>query len=211
MILHVFPPSPRALKVLALANHLKLDFETRIVDLFKGDQLKPEYAALNPNKRMPVLEDDGFVLWESNAILFYLAAKSGDRTLWPADLKGQADVLRWMTWEAAHWTPACIPLAYERVVKGMAGGGGPDLAVIEKALPEFHRVAAILNDHLKGRNWLTGANLTIADFAVGSVMAMAEPAQYPMANYGEINRWYGALAAMPAWRKALVAPPPPRP
>jgi glutathione S-transferase len=47
---------------------------------------------------MPVLEDDGFVLWESNAILFYLAAKSGGRTMWPADLKGQADVLRWMTW-----------------------------------------------------------------------------------------------------------------
>lgn len=208
MILHVFPPSPRALKVVALANHLKLDFETRIVDLFKGDQLKPEYAALNPNQRMPVLEDDGFVLWESNAILFYLAAKSGDRTMWPADLKGQADVLRWMTWEAAHWTPACIPLAFERVVKGMSGKGGPDETIVEKALPEFHRCAGVLNGHLKGRTWLTGANLTIADFAVGSAMAMAVPAQYPMAGYGGITRWYGAVAALPAWKKSLVAPPP---
>src|SRR5690348_10674288 len=144
--LHVFPLSPRAFKVLFAANHLGIDYEMAFVDLPRQAQKMPGYAALNPNKRMPVLEDDGFVLWESNAILFYLAAKSGDRTLWPADLKGQADVLRWMTWEAAHWTPACIPLAYERVVKGMAGGGGPDLAVIEKALPEFHRVAAILND-----------------------------------------------------------------
>jgi glutathione S-transferase len=208
MILHVFPPSPRALKVLALANHLKLDFETRIVDLFKGDQLKPEYAMLNPNKRMPVLEDDGFVLWESNAILFYLAAKSSDRTMWPADLKGQAEVLRWMTWEAAHWTPACIPLAFERVVKGMAGRGAPDEAVVEKALPEFHRCAEVLDAHLKGRAWLTGANLTIADFAVGSAMAMAVPARYPIEGYGQITRWYGALAALPAWKKSLVAPPP---
>ncbi len=208
MILHVFPPSPRALKVLALANYLKLNFETKIVDLFKGDQLKPDYGALNPNRRMPVLEDDGFVLWESNAILFYLAAKSGDRTMWPADLKGQADVLRWMTWEAAHWTPACIPLAFERVVKGMAGKGGSDEAIVEKALPEFHRCAAVLNGHLKGRAWITGADLTIADFAVGSAMPMAVPARYPMTDYGEITRWYGALAALPAWKKSLVAPPP---
>jgi glutathione S-transferase len=207
MILHVFPPSPRALRVLALANHLKLNHETKIVDLGQGGQNRPEYAALNPNKRMPVLEDDGFVLWESNAILVYLAAKSGDRSLWPADPKGQADVVRWLSWEGAHWTPAGVPIVYERVVKAMMGQGGPDLAVIEKALPEFHRVAAILNDHLKGRKWLTGANLTVADFSVGSTMSMAATAHLPMENYGEINRWYGALAALPGWRAAQAGPP----
>ena len=58
MILHVFPPSPRALRVLALANHLKLNYETKIVDLSRGDQHRPEYAALNPNQRMPTLEDN---------------------------------------------------------------------------------------------------------------------------------------------------------
>ncbi|TMA80748.1 MAG: glutathione S-transferase family protein, partial [Deltaproteobacteria bacterium] len=67
MTLHVFPPSPRATKVLALARHLELEPEIRIVDLFNGGQSTTEFAALNPNKRMPVLEDDGFVLWESNA------------------------------------------------------------------------------------------------------------------------------------------------
>ena len=205
MILHVFPPSPRALKVLALANHLKLDFETRIVDLGKGDQNKPGFVALNPNKRMPVLEDDGFVLWESNAILCYLAAKSGDRTLWPLDPKSQSDVIRWLSWEGAHWGQACGVLVYERVVKGMLLGlGGPDPAAVEKGEQEFHRFAAVLNGHLKGRKWLTGANLTVADFSVGAAMAMAEPAQYPMANYAEITRWYAALAALPAWRGALI-------
>ena len=52
---------------------------------------------------MPTLEDDGFVLWESNAILFYMAAKCPDSGLWPSDLKGQADVLRWLAWQSAHW------------------------------------------------------------------------------------------------------------
>jgi glutathione S-transferase len=94
MKLYVLPPSPRACKVIALKNHLGLDCEMHIVDLGKGDQLSPEYIALNPNKKMPVLEDDGFVLWESNAILFYLASKKPQSGLWPADVKHQADVLR---------------------------------------------------------------------------------------------------------------------
>lgn len=207
MILHVFPPSPRALKVLALANYLKLDYQTRIVDLSKGEQHDPKFAALNPNERMPVLEDDGFVLWESNAILVYLAAKSGDRTLWPTDPRGQADVVRWMSWEAAHWTPAGSPIVYERLVKAMLGQGGPDQAVIDKALQEFHRVATILNNHLKGRKWLTGEHLTVADFSVGSTLSMAAPAQIPMEGYAEINCWYGALSSLPAWRTAQAPPP----
>lgn len=66
MKLHLTLPSPRALKVLALKNHLGLDCEVCFVDLVKGEQHRPEFAALNPNERMPVLEDDGYVLWESN-------------------------------------------------------------------------------------------------------------------------------------------------
>ncbi len=69
----------------------------------RGDQLTPEYLALNPNKKMPTLEDEGFVVWESNAILFYMAAKRPHGGLWPSDLRGQADVLRWLAWKGAHW------------------------------------------------------------------------------------------------------------
>jgi hypothetical protein len=101
MKLFVLPLSPRAFKVIALKNHLGLDREMQVVDLGMGDQLTPEYIALNPNKKMPVLEDDGFVLWESNAIIFYLASKWPQSGLWPADGQRQADVLRWLAWESA--------------------------------------------------------------------------------------------------------------
>jgi glutathione S-transferase len=77
--LHVAPPSPRAFKVLAVARHLGLDFELCPVDLVNGDQLRPEFTRLNPNQKMRVLEDDGFVIWESNAIAQYLAAKKPGR------------------------------------------------------------------------------------------------------------------------------------
>src|SRR5713226_5911877 len=88
--LYVLPPSPRALKVIALKNHLGLECEMHIVDLGKGDQLTPEYIAMNPNKKMPVLDDDGHVLWESNAVLFYLASKKPESGVWPSDARRQA-------------------------------------------------------------------------------------------------------------------------
>src|SRR4029450_3154978 len=94
MKLHVTPPSPRAFKVVAVMHHLGLEAQLPIVDLLNGDQMKPEFLALNPNHRMPVLEDDGFVLWESNAIMQYFAAKRPGSGLWPSDPVRQADVVR---------------------------------------------------------------------------------------------------------------------
>ena len=207
MKLHVFPPSPRATKVIALADHLGLDCELEIVNLFQGEQHAPKFAALNPNERMPVLEDGDFVLWESNAILFYLASKKPSSGLWPADAQGKADVIRWLSWESAHWFPACASLAFERVVKKLAGQGDPDPVAVAKGIQEFHKCAPVLNAHLKGRQWLVGSQLTIADFAIGATLVLADSAGYPLEGYGEIPRWYRGLAALPAWQKAIVPLP----
>ncbi len=205
MNLHVFPPSPRAIKVIALAQHLGLDCEICIVDLFKGEQTKPEFARLNPNKKMPVLEDNGFVLWESNAILQYLASKKPESGLWPTDAKRQADISRWQFWDMAHWDPSCAILVFERVVKQLSGQGDPDPAQIAKGEQEFRRYAEVLDGTLKGRKWLTGNDLTVADFSIGAGMVYSEQAKYPMAPYSEIRRWYANLAALPGWKKALPA------
>ena len=89
--LHVFPPSPRAFKVLVVAHHLGIDYEFVLCDLTKGDQKSAAYAALNPNQRMPSLEDGDFRLWESNAIIQYLAAKKPEGELLPADERARAD------------------------------------------------------------------------------------------------------------------------
>ena len=73
MKLYVTPPSPRAFKVVAVLHHLGLPAEMVYVDLLNGQHMRPDFAALNPNRKMPVLDDDGFLLWESNAIMQYLA------------------------------------------------------------------------------------------------------------------------------------------
>ena len=132
MKLHVAPPSPRAFKVLAVARHLELDFELCPVDLLNGAHLQPEFAALNPNKKMPVLEDDGFVLWESNAITQYLASKKPGGGLLPSDPRGRADVSRWQFWESAHWDPACATLIFERLLKKVFGQGDPAPSQVAK-------------------------------------------------------------------------------
>ena len=207
MKLYAYPPSPRAFKVLALANYLGLDYEFKLVDLTKGEHLRPEFVALNPNARMPVLEDDGFVLWESNAILQYLAALKPDSGLLPADLRPRADVTRWQFWESANWDPACSTIGFERVVKKFLGLGAPDPAEVARGEQLFARSAPVLDASLKGRRFITGDHLTVADFSLGAWLNVADVADYPIEPYSEIRRWYGSLIEMPRWRETIVMPP----
>ena len=207
MKLYVFPPSPRAFKVLALANHLGLGYELKLVDLTKGEQLRPEFAALNPNKKIPVLEDNGFVLWESNAIIQYLAGKRPESGLLPSDSRERAEVNRWQFWEMANWDPACITLVFERVVKPLLGLGQPDTAKLKEAEENFQRYAEVLNGNLKHRKFVAGDALTVADFSIGAWMNLAERASYPVGARQEIRRWYSALIEMPAWRESISALP----
>jgi glutathione S-transferase len=206
MKLYFFPPSSRALAIVALKNHLALDCEMQPIDLGRGDQLTPEYLALNPNKKMPTLEDDGFVLWESNAILFYMAANRPDTGLWPSDLKGQADVMRWLAWESAHWdAESCGMVAYEKASKAVLGRGSPDPAFIARGEQNFARFADVLDGSLRGKTWLLGERLTIADFSIGGLVPSAERMGLPVGDFPEIVRWYGGLMGLTAWREAAAA------
>ncbi len=203
--LYVFPPSPRAFKVMAIANHLGIETRIRMVDLVKGDQTAPEFAALNPNMRMPVLKDGDYVLWESNAIGQYLAGKKPDSGLMPEDEPARLDVTRWQFWDLAHWEPVCAIFIFEHVVKPIVlKTGEPDQAAIAKGAESFHRAAKVLDGQLKGRKFVTGERLTVADFSLGASMNLADMAHYPIAPYAEIKRWHATLRALPAWQKTLT-------
>src|ERR1700751_6128624 len=88
------------------ALQLKAPGELGLVNLQKGDQHLQEFLNMNPNHRVPVLEDGDFHLWESRAIMQYLADKTPGQTLYPTDPKGRADVNRWRFWSASHFAPA---------------------------------------------------------------------------------------------------------
>ena len=203
--LYVFPPSPRAFKVMALANHLGLDCALRMIDLRKGEQKAPQYAALNPNMRMPTLKDGDLVLWESNAILQYLALRRPDSSVFPADERARLDVTRWQFWELAHWDPACAVFAFEYVAKSLLfGKSEPDQAALAKGTEAFHRAAKVLDGQLAGRKFVTGDNLTLADFSLGAALNLAEIAHLPIEPYAEIRRWHAGLRALPSWQKTLA-------
>jgi glutathione S-transferase len=201
--LYVFPPSPRAFKVMSVANHLGIDFTLRFLNILAGEHRQPDYAALNPNMRMPTMIDGDFTLWESNAMSQYLASKRPEGGLFPADPRGAADVARWQFWESQHWDPACVTYLFQNVVKPLAGLGEPDAAALAAAEAPFHRAAKVLDDHLKDKSYVAGGKLSLADFTLGAPLIHAAGAKYPLDGYGEIKRWYEGLAALPAWQKTL--------
>ncbi len=203
--LYVFPPSPRAFKVMAVANHLGIETTLRMVDLVKGDQRTPQYAALNPNMKMPTLKDGDYVLWESGAIVQYLADKKPESGLLPRDERARLDVTRWLFWDVCHWDPSCTVFIFEHLVKPIVlKSGEPDQAALAKGAENFHNAAKVLDDQLRGRKFVTGDTLTVADFAIGASMNLADMAHYPIGPYGEIKRWYDSLRGLPAWQKTLA-------
>jgi glutathione S-transferase len=203
--LYVFPPSPRAFKVMAVAEHLGLDVEYRNLDMLNGAHKTPEFQALNPNMKMPVLKHGDYVLWESNAILQYMASLRPEAGLLPQDERGRLDATRWQFWDLAHWDPACACFVFENVVKPVVMKiGEPDPAALEKGAEVFHRFAGVLDGQLRGRKFVLGDVLTVADFSLGASMNMAEMARYPVQDYAEIRRWHAALMALPAWQKTLA-------
>jgi glutathione S-transferase len=199
--IHAFPRSPRNFKPLLVADYLGLDYELCFCDFTIGAQRTEAYAAINPNRKAPALEHDEFKLWESNAIIQYLATLKPEAGLMPRDPRAQADVLRWMFWDTSTWDPACAILAFERLVKGAFGMGEPDPVEVEKGLAKLAAAAEVLDAHLKGRRFICGDDVTLADFAIASALTLWAPAQLPLEPYGEIRRWAGTMMALPAWER----------
>ncbi len=195
MKLHVFPASPNAKKAMMVNALTGLNLPLQIVDIPAGAQNEPGYLALNPNGKVPVLEhDDGTTLWESNAIINWMAGNAKS-DLWPANMS-RYDILRWQFWEACHWTPACG----KYISRNLFGNEGIDM---EAAAQDFHKYAKVLDGHLSGRDWLVGDAMTTADVSVAMILYLREPCQYPMQGYADIARWLAGIEALPAWTAAM--------
>jgi glutathione S-transferase len=190
-------------KACVVAKHLNSPVEFVHVDLRKGENRTPEFLALNRNGKVPVLETGGGSLWESNAIMCYLA-RIAESDLWPNDDR-QIEVMRWLSWDSQHFTRHAGSLYFQHIIKPAFGMGGPDPAVVEEATGFVKRFAAVLNDHLSGRDYLVGNGLTVADFAVAITLPYAERARIPLAEFPEIERWHGRLSELAAWVEPFPA------
>ncbi len=201
MKLYGFPPSPNTWKVRAVAAYLGLPLELEFVDLTKGASHTPAYLALNPTGRTPTLVDGDFTLWESTAILQYVASRT-DNSLWPKDDRKRADIMRWQSWGLAHLgSEACQPLTFQRLVKKFVNMGPPDEAVVAKAIEAFNREVAVLDRHLSKNKYLVGDALTLADFSIAAQFTYAKETDMPLAAYPQAQQWFERVWALPCWRE----------
>ena len=203
-ILYHFPLSPNAVKVLAVLHHLGADFEERIVDLTKNETHTPEYLKINPNGLMPTLVEGDFVLWESNAIIQYVAEGTD---LVPGDARSRAELTRWMSWQLAHWGAALATMTFEPLAPKFFPGYQTDHAAVAKATEKFARYAPVLNAHLATRQFALGEHLSIADFALAAPLVHAGIVGISLEAYPHIAAWNAWIQALPAWQKARPAMP----
>ena len=203
--IHADPITVNCRKVLAGLQLIGAPFEKVHVDYFKGEQKGEAYVALNPNASVPAMVDDGFVLWESNAILQYAADKMGNAQAYPTELRTRADIHRWLLWESSSWFPACYVFLVENCVKPLLGGAA-DPAVLNAQAVQFHKLAGILDARLARHDWVAGtAGPTIADIALAAPMHLHGWQQLPLNDHPNLKRWLlERVEPLPCWQATWV-------
>lgn len=187
-------------KACAVARYLNSPVAFVRVDLGKGAHKTPDYLAINPNGKVPALQDGELKLWEANAIMCHLARKAKS-DLWPRDEDGQIEITRWFSWGADHFNRHAGALYFEYIIKPRFDLGAPDDAAVEEAQGYVRACAAVLDGHLKGRKFLLGETLTVADFATAIALPYAAQARIPLTDFPNIMRWHDRLNDLPAWRE----------
>lgn len=202
MKLYYFAPSHHSRRVLAVINHLGLQVDLDHRDLTKGEHQTPEIEALNPGGLLPILVDGDFALFESNAIMQYLADLQAETSLYPREVRARGLVNQWLSWQMCHFGPTTSTYVFENLVKQMIGGGPADQAKLAEAAEKFAKLGALLDGQLAKRNFIAGDKPTLADFAIASCLMHADATQIPWAELQNVKAWYARVAALPAWQQS---------
>lgn len=197
MKLYSTPISPMGKRVSICARELGVTVEHALVDFQKGEHRSPDHLTRNPTGKVPVLIDGDLVLWESAAILCYLAQKANS-PLWPDDPRELAEVMRWMFFTSCHIDPYLTTLVVERFAKGRQGLP-PDEALTANAEQWLARFLPIVEEQLAARELLTG-RFSLADIAVGCSLDIAPLVQHDLGPYPNIRGWLDRLHARESWR-----------
>lgn len=195
--------TPNGHKVTMFLEEASLPYRIHPVNISKGEQFAPEFLAIAPNNRIPAIVDDEpkdggapVSLFESGAILLYLAEKTGKFI--PADLRGRADALQWLFWQMgglgpmagqnhhfSQYAPEKIPYAVERYVK------------------ETNRLYGVLNKRLADRAFIVG-DYSIADMAAYPWVVPHERQGQNLADFPHLKRWFEVIKARPATERAYA-------
>ena len=202
MKLYVNHAATTSRAVLAFCEAEDLDVELQVVDLMQGEHHEPPFSDLNPNRMIPVLDDDGFVLTESSAILRYLAAKS-ESDLYPADLRERARVDEMIAWfEANFYKDWGFQFVYPQLFPHHSrGSDAANRATVEWGLSQSRERLAVLDQHYLGggRRYLVGDRLTIADFHAASILSLGDLIGCCLEDYPNVRAWYENITGSQTW------------
>ncbi|MGL1833917.1 glutathione S-transferase family protein [Rhodocyclaceae bacterium SMB388] len=197
--------TPNGYKVSIALEELGLPYEVRPIDITRGEQHSPEFLALNPTNKIPVIVDDAgpggqpITVFESGAILLYLAGKTGQ--LLPSDLRDRLEAMQWLMFQMGsvgpmlgqvhhflRFAPELIPYAIDRYSK------------------EALRIYGALNTRLGGRDWLAGQTYSMADIATFPWISRHDWQGIDLKRFPEVNRWFEAIKARPAVQRGMKVP-----
>lgn len=185
------PLSGNCHKVRMLRSFLSLPYQLRPVDLAGGEQRSAEYLQLNPFSQVPVLDDGGLIIRDSQAILVYLAKRYGGEAWWPDEPYRLAQITAWLSTAANEifHGPALLRVHHKF-------GRAIDVA---KARQTADKVLGIVDSHLESHDWLVGERVSIADLAIYPYLALAPEGGIEIGAYPNIVTWFQRLRAMPGY------------
>ncbi len=190
MKLYTFTITPNNRKVEAFVKHFGLPVEIHHVSFKDRETQSDEYGAINPMRKVPALVDGDFKLWESNAILTYLATMFPETGMLPTDPQGRADVDRWLHWQSCHLMPAMGALKVAE----------------EKDLETLQPLLRILDAQLAGKDYLLG-KLTVADFAVSAYLMTKLGRQLDLSALPNVAAWRERMQNLKGFVETQVKPP----
>jgi glutathione S-transferase len=200
--LYYHPISTTSRPIMLFAAESRIPLELQVVDLFTGEHVQPPYAALNPNKLVPTLQDGDFILTENSAILKYLADKI-DSPAYPKDLQQRARVNERMDWTN---TQLCSDLVYALVYPQIFDthkrrSDEAQTATLERGKARAQAWLKVLDEHVlgPGNSYLCGDAITIADYHAASYVALAEVIGSDLSAYPKVKQWLARMKALKSW------------
>ncbi len=173
---------------------LAIEHEWIPIDIMRGETRSERFVELNPNSQIPVcVTDDGDVLTESNAILFFLAR---DSAYWPSDLLAQTRVLEWQFFEQYTHEPSIAVARFIRLYQGLPQSRQ---AEYEAKLKAGYRALDLMEKHLAGRSYLVGLSCTIADISLYAYTHVAHEGGFDLSGYTAIGNWIGRIRELPGY------------
>jgi glutathione S-transferase len=192
-------------KVIWALGEMKLPFDRLDVGGAFGKTKEAAYLAMNPNSLVPTLEEeDGFILWESNSIVRYLAAKHANRTLEPADLKTRALAQKWMDWQLSVLGPAITPVFWGLV---RTPADKRDMNAIAAAKEKTIAAAKIMDAQLGKTQYLAGGEFSYGDIPVGIMIYRYMQLIPERPATPNLDRWYAAISARAAFKEQVASVP----